>query len=100
MVLSVINRLCCNFLGDSLSQRHPNRINSSRVTAILLNGWILPIDGASAVKGLQSTELPCLVYATWPLTSSIRKAIKEEKKDYNKKKHFKREAHLKTITQY
>ena len=29
---------------------HPNRITGSKVTAILLNGWILP--GASAVKGL------------------------------------------------
>ena len=25
---------------------HPNRITGSRVTAILLNGWILPIGGA------------------------------------------------------
>ena len=28
---------------------HPNRIIGSRVTAILLNGWIFPICGASAV---------------------------------------------------
>ena len=34
---------------------HPNRITGSRVTAILLNGWILPIGGASAVEGLLST---------------------------------------------
>ena len=27
---------------------HPNHINGSKVTAILLNGWILPIDGASS----------------------------------------------------
>ena len=27
---------------------HPNRITSSKVTAILLNGWILPIGGASS----------------------------------------------------
>ena len=26
---------------------HPNRITGSKVTAILLNGWILPIGGAS-----------------------------------------------------
>jgi hypothetical protein len=32
---------------------HPNRINSSKVTAILLNGWALPIGGASAVKGVR-----------------------------------------------
>ena len=36
---------------------HPNRIAGSRVTAILLNGWILPIDGASAVEGLRSIGL-------------------------------------------
>ena len=29
-----------------------NRITGSKVTAILLTGWILPIGGASAVKGL------------------------------------------------
>ena len=34
-----------------------NRINGSRVTAILLNGLILPTDGASPVEGLQSTGL-------------------------------------------
>ena len=31
---------------------HQNRITGSRVTAILLNGWILPLGGASAVEGL------------------------------------------------
>ena len=31
---------------------HPNCIAGSKVTAIWLNGWILPISGASAVKGL------------------------------------------------
>jgi hypothetical protein len=34
-------------------QRHPNCITGSKGTAILLNGWILPIGGASAVKGLR-----------------------------------------------
>ena len=34
---------------------HPNRITGSRVTAIFLNGWILPIGGASAVEGLRPT---------------------------------------------
>ena len=33
---------------------HPNCIAGSKVTAILLNGWILPLGGASAVKGLRS----------------------------------------------
>ena len=42
---------------------HPNCITGSTVTAILLNGWILPIGGASAVEGLQSTCLPRLVYS-------------------------------------
>ena len=32
---------------------HPNRITGSKVTAILLSGWILPIGGASTVKGLR-----------------------------------------------
>ena len=31
---------------------HPNHITGSKVTTILLIGWILPIGGASAVKGL------------------------------------------------
>ena len=34
-------------------ERHPNRITNSQVTAILLNGLILPIGGASAGKGLR-----------------------------------------------
>ena len=32
-----------------------NRMTGSKVTAILLNLWILPIGGASAVKGLRHT---------------------------------------------
>ena len=40
---------------------HPNCITGSRVTAILLNGLILPIDGASSVEGLRLTGLPRLV---------------------------------------
>ena len=32
---------------------HPNRITGLKVTAILLNGWILSIGEASAVKGLR-----------------------------------------------
>ena len=31
---------------------HLNRITGSRATAILLNGWFLPIGEASAVEGL------------------------------------------------
>ena len=37
------------------------RTTDSRVTAIFLTGWILPIGGASVVEGLQSTGLPRLV---------------------------------------
>ena len=33
---------------------HLSRITGSRVTAILLNGWILPTGGASAVEGVLS----------------------------------------------
>ena len=32
---------------------HPNRISGSKVKVILLEGWILPIGGVSAVKGLR-----------------------------------------------
>ena len=32
---------------------HPNCITGSKATAILLNGWILPIGGVSAMKGLR-----------------------------------------------
>ena len=41
------------FFGNSRYRGHPNRIDGSKVTAILLNWWILPIVGASAVKGLR-----------------------------------------------
>ena len=44
-----------------LISKHLNPITGSKVTPILLNGWILPIGEASAVKGLQSTGLPHLV---------------------------------------
>ena len=42
---------------------HPNCITGSKVTAILLDGWILPIGGASAVKGLhlQPAQQTCLI---------------------------------------
>ena len=47
-----------NFLNP---EGHQYPINGSKVTAILLKGRILPIGGASAVEGLQSTGLPRLV---------------------------------------
>ena len=31
---------------------HQNRNTGSRITVILLNGWILPIGGASVMEGL------------------------------------------------
>ena len=31
---------------------HINHITGSKVMVVLLNGWILPIGGASAAKGL------------------------------------------------
>ena len=40
---------------------HRNCNTGSRVTAILLNGCILPIAGASAMEGLRSTGLPRVV---------------------------------------
>ena len=39
------------FLEIINPEGHPNRITGSKLTAILLNGWILHIDGAAAVKG-------------------------------------------------
>ena len=48
-----IDYLCYNFFLEILNlEGHPNRISGSRVTAILLNGLILPVGGASAVEGL------------------------------------------------
>ena len=42
-------------------ERYQNCSTGSRVTAILLNWLILPIGGASAVEGVRSTGLHCLV---------------------------------------
>ena len=44
-----------NFLNP---EGHKNPIIGSKVTAILLKGWISPIGGASAVEGLRSTGYP------------------------------------------
>ena len=43
---------------------HPIRITGSKVTAILLNGLISPIGGASAVKvlRLQPAQQACSIY--------------------------------------
>ena len=37
---------------------HQNRITGSRDTAILLDRWILPVGGVSAVEGLLSKGYP------------------------------------------
>ena len=34
-------------------EKYPNCSTGSKCTLILLNGWVLPIDGASVVKGLR-----------------------------------------------
>ena len=40
---------------------HPNPITGSKVSVMMLNGWILPFGGASSVKGvcLQLTQQAC-----------------------------------------
>ena len=44
---------CVTILKEILNlEAHPNCITGSKVTAILLNRWILPIGGVSAVKDL------------------------------------------------
>ena len=46
------------FFGGDLKSRRASKSNTgSRVTTILLNGWILPTGGASAVESLLSTGL-------------------------------------------
>ena len=45
---------CVTIFKEILNlEKHPKRITGSKVTVILMNGWILPIGGASAVKGLR-----------------------------------------------
>ena len=49
-----------NFLNP---EEYQNPISGSKVRAILLKGWLLPIGGASAVEGLrlQPAQQACLV---------------------------------------
>ena len=63
-MLSVIKEPMFNFCFIEILhlEGHPNRISGSRVKAILLNGYIWPIGGASAVEGLQPMRPPRLVY--------------------------------------
>ena len=54
MVLSIIKWTRLQFFKEIRNlEGHPNRVTGSKVTAILLNGWISSIGGASAVKGLR-----------------------------------------------
>ena len=52
---------------------HPNRITGLKVRTVLLNGWILPIGGASAVKGLrlQLAQQACFKITTMFSTLSM-----------------------------
>ena len=43
-----------NFLNP---ERHQNLISGSKVTAILMKGWILPVCGASSEEGLRLQPL-------------------------------------------
>ena len=53
MVLTVTKKDYDTLFQEILNIKgHLNCITGSRVTAILLNGWIFPIDGALAVEGL------------------------------------------------
>ena len=60
MVLSVIKCTMLDFLN--YLEGHSNHITSLKVMAHLLNGWILPIGGGLAVKGLrlQPAQQACL----------------------------------------
>ena len=59
MVLLVIKLAMLHIFVEILNlEGHPNCRTGSRVTAVLLNCWILPIVGASAVEGLRSKGLP------------------------------------------
>ena len=62
------------FVRDLSLEGHPNCTTGSRVTAIFLNGWILPIGGASALEGLLSTSFT-LQPSSCPLTVIIFVAL-------------------------
>ena len=50
-----------NYVTILNPEKHLNRITGAKVMAILLNGWVLPIGGSSAVKGLRlrPAQLAC-----------------------------------------
>ena len=45
--------------------------------AILLNGWILPIGGASAAKGLrlQPAQLACFFKSSWQIVDGLLEGV-------------------------
>ena len=50
----LLNRLCHSGKKNFLNPKgHQNPISGSKVTVILLKGWIFPIGGASAGEGLR-----------------------------------------------
>ena len=48
-----------------------------RVTAILLNGWFLPIGGAASVEGVQSMGLPFLVLSNQKTNMLFKRGFHE-----------------------
>ena len=54
-----------NFLNP---EGHQNPISGSKVTAIILKGWILPIGGASAGEGLRLQVDGSLFYVVSTVT--------------------------------
>ena len=56
------------FLEILNPEGHPNCFTGSKVTAILLNGWILPISGASAVKGLRLQPVQQACFCLKPIS--------------------------------
>ena len=54
---------------------HQNCITGPKVTAFLLNGWILPIGGASAVKGLRLHSASCAAGLLLNIQCKLRPAL-------------------------
>ena len=52
---------------------HPNRITGSKVTAILLKGWILPIGGASSGRVCVCSLRSRLVYDNESFKNFLKK---------------------------
>jgi hypothetical protein len=66
-----------NFLNP---EGHQNRISGSKVTAILVKGWILPIGGASAGEGLPCSLRSRLVYYQSRVNCNILYYVKKQQK--------------------